>query len=93
MSLLVVMSFHGLQEPLSSGPFQPNSSKERRFLSWQTFDLLRICVYGFQEFVESFLQEFPNNYIAPLKLNGSAVETLFSQFKFESDGKLTSVNY
>ena len=29
----------------------------------------------------------------PLKWNGSAVETLFSQFKFIAGGKLDSTNY
>ena len=29
----------------------------------------------------------------PLKLNGSAVETLFSQFKYIAGGKLSSLNY
>ena len=32
-------------------------------------------------------------YIVPMKLNGSAVETLFSQFKQTVGGKLTSINY
>ena len=50
-------------------------------------------MYGFQQFVTDFLKDCPDYYVVPLKMNGSAVETLFSQFKFESDGKLTSVNY
>ena len=31
--------------------------------------------------------------MVPLKLNGSAVETLFSLFKFNAGGKLTSLNF
>ena len=78
---------------LSTGEFMPTYSKERQFLSWQTFDLLRIAAYGFEDFLEAFFEENPNYYVLPLKLNGSAVETLFSQFKYESHGKLTSANY
>ena len=73
--------------------FNPTSPFERRFISWQTFDLLRICVYGFVAFVESFLQRHPGYYVVPLKLNGSAVETLFSQFKYIAGGKLSSLNF
>lgn len=73
--------------------FCPTSSEERRFISWQTWDLLRIMVFGFTGFVQNFLQLHPDYYVFPLKVNGSAVETLFSQFKFETNSKLTSVNY
>ena len=62
-------------------------------LIFQTYDLLRICVYGFHEFCRSFLERNPGYYIVPLKLNGSAVETLFSQFKHIAGGKLSSINY
>ena len=63
-------------------------------LFFQTYDLLRICIYGFIEFCDSFLQRHPDGYyIVPLKLNGSAVETLFSQFKYIAGGKLSSINY
>ena len=77
----------------AGGNFKPTNSQERRFLSWQTWDLLRITVFGFQALVDSFLSQHPEYYIYPLKVNGSAVETLFSQFKFETNSKLTSVNY
>ena len=77
----------------NAGNFKPNDSEERRFISWQTCDLLRIVIFGFQGLVKSFLVQHPDNYIVPLKVNGSAVETLFSQFKFETNSKLNSVNY
>ena len=38
------------------GDFKPLNSKEKRYLSWQTWDLLRTSVYGFRDFIESFLQ-------------------------------------
>jgi hypothetical protein len=66
---------------------------ERKTIYFQTYDLLRICAYGFPAFCESFLQRHPGYYLVPLKLNGSAVETLFSQFKYIAGGKLTSLNY
>ena len=31
--------------------------------------------------------------MSPLRITGSAVETLFSQFKYSAGGKLDSVNY
>ncbi len=55
--------------------------------------MLRVTVFGFLGFAESFLAENPDYYIFPLKVNGSAAETLFSQFKAETHSKLTSVNY
>ena len=50
-------------------------------------------MYSFSSFVRSFLEEFPDYFISPVRLSGSAVETLFSQFKHTSGGKLSSVNY
>ena len=78
---------------LSGHNFHPISPKEKRFLAWQTFDLLRVCFYGFQAFCSDFLNRHPEYYVTPLKWNGSAVETLFSQFKYAAGGKLDSVNY
>ena len=72
---------------------RPSSSLERRFIAWQTWDLLRVCVYGFRAFCDDFLQRHPQYYIVPLKWNGSAVETLFAQFKRAAGGKLDSTNY
>ena len=54
---------------------------------------MRICVYGFQEFCTDFFRRHPGYYIVPLKFNGSAVETLFSQIKRAAGGKLDSTNY
>ena len=74
--------------------FNPTNSLERRFLAWQTWDLLRICIYGFKAFCEDFQTRHPAPYfIAPLKFNGSAVETLFSQFKDITNGKLDATNF
>ena len=81
---------------LSKGDnFHATSTTERKFLSWQTFDLLRIAVHGFLNFIETFLPEHPEDYVLPLKVNCSAVATLFSQsqFKYEGTGKITSMNY
>ena len=56
------------------------------------WDLLRVCVYGMTSFAEWFLNHYPEHFISPYK-SGSAVETLFSQFKHCSGGKLSSTNY
>jgi len=50
-------------------------------------------VYGFQAFCKWFLETYPTYFISPLRLSGSAVESLFSQYKFTAGGKLDSVNY
>ena len=50
-------------------------------------------MYGFSSFVQTFLEEFPDYFISPVRLSGSAVETLFSQLKHTAGGKLSSVNY
>ena len=67
-------------------------SKHQLYL-FQTYDLLRVCYFGFMKFCADYLQWNPGYYISPLKINGSAVETLFSQLKFNSGGKLTSLNF
>ena len=57
------------------------------------WDLLRIDVYGFRAFCEWFLRTYPTYFVSPLHLSGSAVESLFSQYKFSAGGKLDAVNY
>ena len=57
------------------------------------FDLLRIDVYGFRSFCKYFLQKYPGYLVSPLRLSGSAVESLFSQFKYNTGGKLDAANY
>jgi len=60
------------------------------FTAW---DLLRIDVYGFRAFTEWFFKTYPTYFISPVRLSGSAVESLFSQYKYNAGGKLDSVNY
>ena len=51
-------------------------------------------MYGFSGFIEEFFHKYPgDHFISPLRLSGSAIETLFSQFKHASGGKLSAVNY
>ena len=57
------------------------------------FDLLRIDFYGFNMFCRYFLEKYPGYYVSPLRVSGSAVETLFSQFKYSAGGKLDAANY
>jgi len=54
-----------------------------------TWDFLCIDIYGFKAFCNYFSQH-PGYFVSPLKISGSAVESLFSQFKL---GKLDACNY
>jgi hypothetical protein len=63
-----------------TGPLQ------KTFLAWQTWELMRIAHFGLQELVEDFLTEHPDYVIYPKRINGSAIESLFSQFKYISGG-------
>jgi hypothetical protein len=62
-------------------------------LSFQTYDLLRICSYSFPAFCKEYLARNPGYYVVPMKINGRAIESLFSQFKYASGGKLSSITY
>ena len=63
------------------------------FMCSTEWDLLRIDVYGFRAFSEWFLETYPTYFISPLQISGSAIESLFSQYKHAAGGKLDSVNY
>ena len=78
---------------LNGVPVESNAQKV--FLAWQTWDLMRLTFYGFKEFTENFFRRHPSeeHYIIPVRLNGSAVETLFSQLKYSTGGHLSSTNY
>ncbi len=49
--------------------------------------------YGFKGFCEEFLEKHPRYHVVPLRANGSAIETIFSQLKHGSGGTLTAVSY
>lgn len=57
------------------------------------WDLLRIDTFGFRALCEDFTHQFPNYFISPLRISGSAVESLFGQFKYSAAGKLDAANY
>jgi hypothetical protein len=40
-----------------------------------------------------FLESHPGYFMSPLRISGSAVETLFGQYKYMSGSKLDAVNY
>lgn len=54
------------------------------------WDNLRIDVFGYKLLCEDFFKRYPGYYLVPLLVSGSAVETLFSQYKYIS---VDSVNY
>ena len=62
-------------------------------LQFIAFDLLRIDVHGFRLFCNYFLNKYPGYFILPIRITGSAVESLFSQFKYSAGGKLDAANY
>ena len=65
----------------------------RKFLPWQTWDLMKIMYYGFKDFTTLFLQTHKGYVIYPVRLNGSAIETVFSQLKGIAHGNLFARNY
>ena len=69
------------------------ATTQRPFLSWQTWDLLRIMYYGFRGFCQEFLQKHPGYTIYPIRFNGSAIESFFSQLKYITSGHLSGTNY
>ena len=71
----------------------PTNSYQKSFLSWQTWDLMRVCWYGFRDFCHDFFCDHPGYCVTPLRLNGSSIETIFSQLKHASRGSLTAVTY
>jgi hypothetical protein len=48
---------------------------------------------GFKGLCTDFVHEHPGYFISPLRINGSAVETIFSCLKYISGGNLASTNY
>ena len=76
------------------GSYKATDSRQKLFIAWQTWDLQRVLVYGFKELCTDFFQKYENNFfLAPKRLNGSAIETLFSQFKDIAGSKLSATNY
>ena len=54
------------------------------------WDLLRIDTQGFADFCQYFLSKYPHHFISPLRLSGSAIESVF---EYSTGGKLDAVNY
>ena len=50
-------------------------------------------MYGFTEFTKYFLKCYPGYFLSPLRISGSAVESLFGQYKHMSGSKLDAANY
>ena len=49
---------------------------------------------GFLGLREDFTSRHgPEHYLVPVLINGSAIESLFSRFKYNADGNLSAVNY
>ena len=52
----------------------------------QTWDLLQIMYKGFTGLCKDILNDHPGYFISPLRINGSAVETIFSSLKYICGG-------
>ena len=68
--------------------FYNNYYTRKGFMSWQTWDLLRLMYYGFKNLCGDFTSAHPGYTMYLECLNGSAIETFFSQVKQNVNGKL-----
>ena len=50
-------------------------------------------VQGLTEFCSNFLSRHTGYFVSPLCLSGSAVESIFGQFKYNAHAKLDAANY
>ena len=50
-------------------------------------------MYGFTDFCNWFVEKYPKYFVAPLRINGSGIESLFSLLKFSAAGNLSAINY
>lgn len=48
---------------------------------------------GFLGLCKHFTSLHPRYYIIPVRVNGSAVESYFSQLKYSARGQLSAINY
>ena len=72
--------------------YKITTSSKKEFLSWQTWDLLRLMYYGFKKLRANFTSA-QAGYTIHIRLNGNAVETFFTQIKHARSGQLSSVKY
>lgn len=49
--------------------------------------------YGYKGFCQEFTAKHEQYYIVPVRINGSAVESLFSCFKYDAGGNLSATDY
>jgi hypothetical protein len=65
------------------------------FIAWQTWENLNRNIHCFDNFVEDFLQAYPDYYILPIRVTGSKIESFFSivQSNKGSSAELTVTTY
>ncbi len=49
--------------------------------------------YGFKGLCEDFVTHNPGYFVVPVRISGSAIESVFSCLKYISGGNLSSANY
>ena len=70
-----------------------DSNDKQSFLSWQTWDLLQVLISGMKPLIADFTARHPDYFVVLSRINGSVVESLFSQLKYSVSGTLSSINY
>ena len=50
-------------------------------------------LYGFKGLCQEFTTLHAKYFVVPVRINGSAVENLFSRFKYYAGGNLSATNY
>ena len=64
--------------------------------SYHAFFRHGICLklfYGFIGLCEDFLSRHPEYFIVPVRISGSAIESVFSCLKYISGSNLSAINY
>ena len=56
-------------------------------------DLGRLMYCGFKGLCGAFTSQHDQHYVVPVRINGSAIESLFSRFKYDAGGNLSATNY
>eukprot|EP00733_Pompholyxophrys_punicea_P000958 Pompholyxophrys_punicea_v1_NODE_387_length_2079_cov_25.796937.p2 type:complete len:261 gc:universal NODE_387_length_2079_cov_25.796937:1206-1988(+) len=63
----------------------PEAEKTKFFLAWQTYDLLRIMIFGFKTYCQFFFEKYkhiqPRVFLKPLRMSGSPLELVFCCLK------------
>ena len=55
---------------------------------------MRLLYFGFVGFCVDFTATYGlDHYVVPVRISGSAIESLFGRFKLDAGGNLSAINY